>query len=690
MKNTIILTTALLLASVLQAQDIDRTKAPKPGPAPTINIPDPASFTLTNGLKVYVVRNTKLPMVTATLLIDRDPLVEGDKSGMSEMAGSLMRRGTTTMDKAALDEAIDYLGGNISSSATSVNASSLKKNFPALMKLMADVALRPALGAAELEKVRTQTLSGLAQQKDDPNAIAGNVRNVLLYGKHHPYGEITTEATVKKVAATDIRQYHTTYWRPNIAYLVFTGDINEAEAKQLAEKNFGAWAKGDVPKQSYPEVKAPAKTYIAFVHRPTSVQSVISIGAPVVLKPGATDVIPASVMATILGGGFSSRLNQNLREKYGFTYGAGGGLSPDKYVGQFTAGASVRNEKTDSAVGQFLYEFNRIQNTTASDSEVTALKNYMSGGFARSLEEPATVANFALNAARYNLPKDYYRNYLGKLAEVNATDVQRMANSYLPDEHVVITIVGNAKEAAAGLEKYGEVKYFDMYGNPVSSPMETRAVIGGTTPESILEKAITAYGGREAIAKVKDVIMLGDVSIMGQQLSFEQKNILPTAFSRTVSMNGMNLMKQSKKGDKYTMESQGAAEEADAATKEEMDAAAAFFDELMIVNNPAYKKEVKGIEQIDGKDAHHIAVTGPSGTTVQYFYDVASGLKVQEIREQDMGPMGKVNATTTIGDYKTFDGVKVPTKLSVDFGQFKQEVLIHTVKINTGLTGDLL
>lgn len=671
-------------SAVLAQQDIDRTKAPKPGPAPVINIADPATFTLPNGLKVFVVTNTKLPQVAASLVIDRDPLVEGDKAGMTSMAGALMRRGTTKMSKLELDENVDFLGASLSTSATSAYASSLKNNFPKLMALMADVVLRPAFSNEELEKVRKQTLSGLAQEKDDPNAIAGNVSGALLYGKTHPYGEIETEATVKNVTLQEIKKYHATWWKPNIAYLIFVGDITAAEAKKLAETNFGTWAKGEVPKLNYAPVQPPAKTMIAIVDRPSSVQSIISIGAPVQLKPGAPDAIPTSVMSNILGGGFSSRLNQNLREKYGFTYGAGGGVSSDKLVGRFRASASVRNEKTDSAVGQFIYEFNRIRSEQASDSEVTALKNYMSGGFARSLEDPSTIADFALNVARYNLPKDYYRNYLTRLSKVSAAEVKQMANQYVPVNNLIITIVGNAKEVAKGLEKYGEVKYFDMYGNPAAAPVEKK-VSEGVSAASVMQQAIAAYGGEPALKALKDITLTGSAEIMGQQMQYEQKNVMPDGFSVTVKMGEMTLMQQKKAGQDYKVTMQGMDAPLDAADKAELDAKATLFEERYYLTNKEVKLELQGIEQVEGKDAYKIQITLPGGNTFHSFYDVKSGLRVQDVKEQEGGPMGKMTITTQFAEYKDYNGIKVPVKLLVDLGMMKQHIIVTDVKLNQGL-----
>lgn len=678
---------ALCSTLFVQAQNIDRTKAPKPGPAPVINIADPASFTLPNGLKVFVVTNTKLPQVSATLTIDRDPLLEGEKAGMLSMAGSLMRRGTAKMDKATLDESVDFLGGDLGASATSVSASSLKGNFPKLLQLMADVALRPAFSNAELEKIRTQTLSGLAQAKDDPNSIAANVSGALVYGKSHPYGEFETEQTVKNVTVADIKNYHSTYWKPNIAYLIFVGDITSNEAMKLATEHFGGWTRGDVPKKQYADVKPPAKNLIAIVDRPSSVQSVISINSPVNLQPGTPDAIPTSVMGNVLGGGFSSRLNQNLREKYAFTYGAGGGVSTDRLVGNFRASASVRNEKTDSAVGQFLYEFNRIRNEAASDSEVTALKNYMSGGFARSLENAATVASFALNVARYNLPKDYYRTYLTKLNAVTPANVQAMANKYVPVNNLVITIVGNAKEIAAGLSKYGEVKFFDINGNEVAPPTEKK-VDANVTANSVLQKAIEAYGGETAIAAIKDATLKGSVSMMGQAMQYEQKHVMPGGYSAVVKMGPMELMKQTKNGTEYSAVMQGTSQTVSADDKALLDAKAALYEERYYLSNTAVKLNLKGIETIDGKDAYDIEIVTPEGNSFHAFYDVKTGLKLQEVRQQEAGPMGKVNVTTLFKEYKEYNGVKIPVQIVIDLGVLKQDISITEVGINTGLKAD--
>ena len=530
-----------LLPTVLMAQ-VDRSKAPQPGPAPEIKIGQPATFTLPNGLKVFVVQNSKLPRVAATLSFNMDGIVEGDKAGLTSIGGQLLRRGTTKMNKAQLDEAIDQLGGSVNTFATGASASSLKANFPKLVALMSDVVLRPSFPASELDKIRKQTLSGLQAAKDNPDAIADNVVNRLVYGKDHPYGDIETEETVSNVKLEDIKNYFDTWWKPNNAFLVFVGDITPADAKALATQYFGSWKSGAVPKPTYKTPQPPAQTTIALVDRPASVQSVINFAAPVQLKPGAPDLIASTVMNNILGAGSTSRLFMNLREKHGFTYGAYSNLKSDRLIGAFTADASVRNEKTDSALAEFIGEFYRLRTETLSADEVARMKSYLSGSFARSLESPATIANFALNIAKYNLPADYYRNYLKNLAAVTPADVQATAVKYVDPAHMQIVIVGNTKEIAKGLDKYGTVKYYNVYGQEVQAPT-TKTVDASITPQSVLQKAIDAYGGAAALAGVKDVQLTGKATMMGRDIMVTQKVVRPNAYVQEISMGGMRLQK---------------------------------------------------------------------------------------------------------------------------------------------------
>ncbi len=682
MKN-IKLLIVLLMPMTILAQSIDRTKAPLPGKAPIIQVGNPVKYTLANGLQVFVVKNTKLPSVTATLALDIDGFAEGDKAGLADMAGQLLKRGTATKTKAVLDESVEYLGGTLNTSSQSASVSSLKNNFPQLMSLLAEVVLHPALNSDELEKVRKQTISGIESNKDEPNAISKNVMKKLVYGSNHPFGEITTSQTVNNVKIEDVKKFFATYWKPNIAYLVFVGDIDPLAAKQIAEKNFGAWVKGNVPNIVYPKVTKPAKSYVAIVDRPASVQSVVSVSTTVDLVQGTTSVIPSSVMNNILGGGFSGRLFANLREKHGFTYGAYSSLAPNRQVGMFEAESSVRNEKTDSAIQEILAEINKIRDEKVGEAELGRMKNYLSGGFARSLENPATIAGFAFNVARYKMPADYYQKYLTNLAAVDAQNVQDAAKKLLDPNSMHIVIVGNAKQIAKGLEKYGPVKYFDFEGNEVAAPVEAKTD-ASLTPEILLQKVVDAIGGKDAISGIKDLQLKGTASVMGQSLDMSQTYLLPGNTVSTMSMGGMAIMRQAVVDGKYSVSQQGMEAPITDEIKEGLDEAAAIAPEALYITK-GYQLKIVGAEKVEGKDAIDVEVTTPSGKKSHRFYDAKSYLLVKTAKSQEVPGRGTVTQQQFFNAYKTVNGIQLPTEEIVDMGQMKINIKYTDIKANQGL-----
>ena len=672
-----------LVPLVTMAQNIDRSKAPSPGKAPLIQVGDPVKFTLANGLQVFVVKNTKLPQVSATLALDYDGFAEGDKAGVAQMAGQLLKRGTTTKSKAQLDEAIEFLGGSMSTSSQSATVSSLKGNFPSLLGLLSEVVLQPALSSEELEKIRKQTLSGIESSKDDADAISGNVVKKLVYGATHPYGEMMTTKTVNQVSIADVKSFLNTYWLPNAAYLIFVGDIEPAAAKALAEKSFGNWKKGVFTKQNFAKPVQPKQTYVAIVDRPASVQSVVAIAGAVDLLPGSSNVIAGSVMNNILGGGFSGRLFANLREKYAFTYGAYSSLSPSRQIGIFQAEASVRNEKTDSSVQELLREINSIRNEQVGETELSRMKNYLSGGFARSLENPATIANFALNIARNNLPADYYQKYLTNLAAVDAAKVQNAAKLFLNTDQMHIVIVGNAKQIAKGLDKYGPIKYFDIEGNEVAAPTEVKAD-ASLTPAALMEKAIAAIGSKEALSSIKDVQLKGTANLMGQSLEMQQTIVMPGNSVTTMSMGGMAMMRQAVVDGKYSVAQQGQEAPITDDLKEGLDESATLVPEELFLTK-GYGLKIVGAEKVDGKDAIDVEVTTPSKKVSHRFYDAKTFLLVKTSKSEEVPGRGTATQQQYFTGYKTVNGVQISTEQLMDLGQMKINIKYTDIKVNQGL-----
>jgi zinc protease len=680
MKRRILLIFLLALCLRVSAQ-IDRSKVPTPGPAPEINIRTGSTFELKNGLKVIVVENHKLPRISFNLVLNYEAILEGDKAGYASIAGDLMRSGTTSKTKAQIDEEIDFIGASLNTSASGIYASSLTKHSETLLNLMTDILYNPSFPEEELAKNIKQTLSGLAAQKDDPGSIAANVRRAVLYGKDHPYGELTTEQTVENITVQDCKDFYNQYFTPGIAYLAIVGDINLKEAKKLTKKHFSRWEGQPIDLPKFETSEAPAKTAVALVDRSNSVQSEIRVSYPVDLKKGAPDLVKANLMNVILGSGFSARLNQNLREKHAYTYGAGSSLSSDMIVGSFTAQTSVRNEVTDSAVYQIMYELGRITQEPVTDEELASAKAYITGSFARSLEQPQTIANFALNIERYNLPKDYYATYLQRLDAVTKDDIQAMAKKYIKPGNAHIVVVGKASEIAENLKQFGEVTYYDIYGD--SYVPEEASIPAGLTAAKVIDTYLDAIGGEDKARTLKDMRMVMKADMQGREIQISQVQKAPNMSKTEVTMGGMSVMAQVFDGSEASMKQMGQALPVDDNMKKDMAYKSAIIAELA-VKDMDLAVELVGIESVEGKNAYAVEVTKPSGNKETFFYDISSGLKLRT-SESMQTPQGEMVQDSDILDYAEVEGVMMPSKFSLPMGPMKMVATAETIEANTGV-----
>ena len=684
MKKTYIYIVALLLVFGQALAQTDRSKLPAPGPAPQINLGEYESFTLKNGLKVFVIQNDKLPRVAFSLILDIDPVMEGEKAGYISMAGQLMRNGTKTRTKEQLDAEVDFIGASLSTSSTGIFASSLSKHTDKLLTLMSDVLLNPSFPAEELDKLKKRTLSGLQSSKDNPNAISSNVSNVVRYGENHPYGELETETTVENIDLQSCINYYNTYFKPNVAYLAIVGDITKKDAEKLVNKYFGTWKKGTVPSHTYANQQAPAKNKVVLVDRPSSVQSVINITYPVDLKPGTPEAIKTRVMNQILGGSGTARLFMNLREDKAFTYGAYSSLSADELVGSFSANASVRNEVTDSAVVEFFYEMNKIVSEKVTEEELQKVKNNITGSFARSLENPSTIANFALSIERYKLPKDYYANYLKTIESLTIEDIQATARQFVRPENAYIVVVGNGKQIAPGLAKFGEIEYRDVYGK-VYVP-EVSDIPQGLTAEKVIENYIAALGGKQKIEAVKTLNTEMSASVQGMNLTMKIVKTNSGKFFNEVAMPGMTISKTVINGDKGYSMMQGQKVVLEGDKLKEAQQQADMFAEMGYAKNGT-KTKLLGIEDVDGTKAYAVEVENAAGKKSTAYFDTQSGLKLKESTSVDT-PNGPFNTSVSYSDYREVEGIKVPYVMTINQGMMiKAEVT--KVEVNAEVADEL-
>lgn len=659
---------AEIVQSTVRPKEEFRSKAPSPTAARNIELGKYTTMDLSNGLKVIVVENHKLPVVSYQLSLLNTPIMEKDQAGYVSMAGDLLSKGTSNMTKAQIDESIDYIGASLSSSSGGLFGSSLRKHSGKLLDVMTDVLYNPSFPKEEFDKSRKQTLSGLSTSKTNPNAISANIASIVMYGKDHPFGEVTTEKTVNNITIDKCKEYYKTYFVPNNAYLIIVGDITPEEAKKQAEERFGKWKKGVVPTSTYPAPPSISERKVIVGNKDGAVQSVIRITYPIDFKPGQADILEASVMNSVLGGGvFSGRLMQNLRESKAYTYGASSSLSANEIVGSFSASASVRTAVTDSSVQEFIYEMERMATDPPKPEDLLLVKNSLAGSFARSLESPQTIANFARTIFKYNLPLNYFDTYLSRLEKVTIDDINKAVKTYIKPDKAYIIVVGNKDAISENLLRFdsdGEIDYYDAFGEKLK--MDANIIPDNVNGKTVIEDYIKTIGGAKKLQSIKSLETTANMELMGQKVSAVTKQNLPDQLAMEMNMGGNIVMQQVVNGNKGLVAQMGQKQVIDSTNPmfAEMKDGVTIFKQLDYLDGK-YKLELKGLDNVGSEKCYKLLVTGPDGKMSTEFYSMKTNLLMRTITEQDQGP-NKVSIINTFGDYKAIDGVMFPHMTSIE------------------------
>ncbi len=667
---------SFLISGMTMAQKIDINAMPKAGPTPSINIATPKTFKLSNGLTVMVVENHKLPRVNVTLSMDRPPVYEGKIVGVNSIMADQLGNGTTTMSKDDFNKRVDFLGSTINFSSNGAFANTLSKYFPEILGLMADAAINPKFSADEIQKSKERSIEALKLDEKSAQSIASKVSNAVIYGKNTARGEFETEASINAIQLNDVQDVYSKYFAPNNAYLVVVGDVKFKDVKKLVESKFNAWKKSSTTIPAVEPAKNVAKTEIEMIDVPSAVQSVISVGNITTLQMKDPQFFAATIANYILGGGGEARLFMNLREKNAFTYGAYSSLSTSKYSPEFSAESSVRNEVTDKAVTEFLNELKGI--STIKPEELANAKAKLKGDFIRSMEKPETMAKFAVNSEIYNLPKDFYANYLKAIDNVTVEDVQNAAKANILPNQSRIFVAGKTSEVADGLEKLGfAVNYYDKDANKISKPTVQKIDV---TAAQVADKYITAIGGKAALDKVTSIATIATASVQGMNLDMTMVKAKGGKMLMDMKVMGNSMQKVVFDGANGKMTAQGQTMDLPAEMKAEFANDKELFPEVAFAKKAALK--VSGIEKINGEDSYAIK----DGSTV-YYYSVASGLKTGETKTQKMNGQ-EVTIPTTYGDYKAVDGVKLPYKISQSMMGQSLDFVVSNYELNKAKDAD--
>jgi zinc protease len=445
-------------AAGVNADEAWRSTKPEPGAASTLTLPSPTSFTLPNGLTVLYARRTGVPVVSANLVVrtgsDANPV---DMPGLANFTAAMLDEGTKTRDALKIADDLARLGASLatgsSMDSSTVSVTSLRKTFPAALDILADVTLNPSFPQAEVERQRASRLASLMQQKDSPQQIAQRVLVSALFGPKHPYGyvEIGTEASNKAMTREALEAFWKQNFVANNAALVVVGDIDEAEVKSLAEKALGAWQKGTPAKPSLgvPET-TPAKLVV--VDKAGAPQSQVWVGTVGVSRK-TPDYAAVQVLNTGLGGQFSSRLNMNLREDKGYSYGAFSTFVTRKAAGPFFALAGVRTDVTGPAVGEMLKEVGTMASKPLSAEEMTLSKDSLVRSLPADFETNQSTAGTFGAIYVYDLGLDYWSKYPAMIDGVTPAAVEAAATKHLQRDALHVVIVGDKATVMPQIDK---------------------------------------------------------------------------------------------------------------------------------------------------------------------------------------------------------------------------------------------
>ena len=466
---------ALLSFDVQARQALDRTKIPPPGKTPDLRVPSWTKTTLANGADLVVSEKHDLPLVSfsLTFLGGANQFEPAERTGLASITAAMMSEGTRTRDGEALSNALQLLGTSVSTTVGSESGSmsfvSTTGKFDQTMDILADMLLNSTFPADALERLRAQRLVALTQARAQPGAIAGRVSPKVLYSLAHPYGRVATEASIKAVTRDDVVAFHSQYFQPGRALVTVVGDVTAARVKPAVEKALAAWPKaGTRPDFSYPALPERQKTTIYLVDRPGAAQSTVAIGHPGPPR-NTPDFYAMQVMNTMLGGMFQSRLNANIREEKGYSYGVSSSFAYGKGPGAFRTGGDIVGEKTDAALVEFMKELRGILGERpVTDDELQTAKDSLIQRLPGTFASVSAINGALTTLWTQGLPDDYYQQYTKAVAAVTKADVLRVAKKYIEIDRLAIVIVGDRAPIEGPLKatNIAPIAYLDIEGVP--------------------------------------------------------------------------------------------------------------------------------------------------------------------------------------------------------------------------------
>lgn len=669
------------------------TPPPPTAPRP-YEFPKVASRTLANGLKVFVVEDHRLPLVSASLQVLAGGAYAGpEKAGLANMTASLLHEGTTHHSAQDLARLADNAGGSLSASAgddTATVGMTFMKSYANLgMELMADMTRNPAFSQEEIDRAMRQAQSSLAVSYSSAEYLAPQTAARALLATHpYAYPGDGTPQTLRNIKRDDIVNFYKTYYAPGRAWMAVAGDLTPDEAFAMAEKYFGSWDAKAAPDAKLPAPPEP-KPQVVIVDMPNAVQTQIIVGHLGVAR-NHPDYMALYVANQIFGGSFNSRLNMKLRANEGLTYGATSSLEPDRQTGTFQCSTFTRTEKTADAIRMLVDLLKEFKQNPSTQAEFDEAKAYLMGSFAVGIETAAAVAGRVLTTAVYGLPEDYYPQYRQHLQALTREQMAAALQKFIHVDKLTIVAVGNAKEFSKALEAYGPARVIKASDLDLVAPDLVKSKAPSTaTPESaakakkLVGDALNALGGQQKIAAIKDQVLTGKVKLTMGQASFDgdsEESVLYPAHYKMVMKLPVGLITESVDGSGGWAAQGPSTQDLPPNMAEELRKSipTAGGGLGLLLSAAAGEAEVQAIDDttVNWKKGEFEAKLSFDPATHQLVKMVYSSI----------GMTGPAEAEVRLGDFRTVDGLTLPFhETTLQNGQQVLDRTIAERKLNTGL-----
>jgi zinc protease len=446
---------------------IDRSKPPQPGPITQIAFPKFITTKTEGGTPLYLIENHEQPLVSVTLYLRNGSASDTPGTeGLAAMSAELLTKGTATRTATQIAEEIDFVGGSLGASASwdscTISTSVLTRYLPTALDLLADVTLNPAFAGEELDRAKLQRIASIKQAKSDPSYLSEAIFSKRVF-EPHPYSLEAngTEESVPKMTSEKLRGHYSEISSASNSFFVVAGDVSEAEILAMLAERFSDWKKNRVVIDSSTLPALHQKRSVLVVEKAQAVQSAIRVGH-IGIARDHKDYTACYVLNMLLGGYFNSRINLNLREKHGFTYGARSFFDTRKQTGAFAVSTEVRTEVTARAVEEIINELTLIRKEPVSADELSMVKNYIIGSFPLSIETPQQVAGRVATLALYGLERDYYDKFRDAVAALSAEDLLRTAQTYIHPDSVTISASGDSKALEGDMKAFGDIEILDQ------------------------------------------------------------------------------------------------------------------------------------------------------------------------------------------------------------------------------------